>query len=395
MGLDRGQHGGTRHPLRRRFVLQHLLRQQLQPLNSIAGAAPRVGGHLSQHGGLWPGPSQPQIGAQRVKPQPHVSRQRPQQRRIPGRVPPWRPGQRDGQITPLHPGRRLAEDVQPIADLRLFQITQIGVQPGQAGIIGAGHPGIGCQPAGLRQADNLGPQMRCAARVKSRCLVIFIHQRLKIAQRAIGFGAGQGRGQVVNNHRLRTAFRLCPLAGVINDERIQMRHRPQRNFRPASIAQRHSLARQPFQIAVFSHMDNRIRPPMFAQPDVEGQIGVRRDQVGGMVGFGRVDVIAARRLQADDRVAKAVDRQGKTGGRISDQKRISIGGTPAGGDLRFHLPWQGVEVLQIGGQRQHLTALPVCPVGQPVGRPGHQPVHQRLRIGGKGVNLIPRPGQQV
>ena len=237
--------------------------------------------------------------------------------------------------------------------------------------------------------------MRHAARVKSRCLVIFIHQRLKIAQRAIGFGAGQGRGQVVNNHRLRTAFRLCPLAGVINDERIQMRHRPQRNFRPASIAQRHSLARQPFQIAVFSHMDNRIRPPMFAQPDVEGQIVMRRDQVGGMVGFGRVDVIAARRLQADDRVAETVDRQGKTGGRISDQKRVSFGGTPAGGDLRFHLPWQGVEVLQIGGQRQHLTAVPVCPVGQPVGRPGHQPVHQRLRIGGKGVNLIPRPGQQV
>ena len=38
---------------------------------------------------------------------------------------------------------------------------------------------------------------------------------------------------------------------------------------------------------------------------------MRRDKVGGVVGVGRRDVVAAGGLQADDRIAEAVDREGK------------------------------------------------------------------------------------
>ncbi|MNT92670.1 hypothetical protein D3C72_2339910 [compost metagenome] len=48
-----------------------------------------------------------------------------------------------------------------------------------------------------------------------------------------------------------------------------------------------------------------------AQIGVEGEITVRRHEIRRMIGFLRVDIVAARRLDADHDIAEARQRQGK------------------------------------------------------------------------------------
>ncbi len=105
------------------------------------------------------------------------------------------------------------------------------------------------------------------------------------------------------------ALGLRALAGIVDDERIDVRHRAQHRLWQAGFRQGQRLAGQPFEVAVLAHVDDGMRAPVVAQPDVEGEIVVRRDEIGGVVGVGRVDVVAAGRLQADDGIAETVDRQ--------------------------------------------------------------------------------------
>ena len=54
---------------------------------------------------------------------------------------------------------------------------------------------------------------------------------------------------------------------------------------------------------MLAHMHQRVRAKRVAQPEIEGQIVVRRDQIGRMIGVSRVDVIAPCGLHPDDDVA--------------------------------------------------------------------------------------------
>ncbi len=54
---------------------------------------------------------------------------------------------------------------------------------------------------------------------------IFIDQRLQVLEGPVAFGTGQRRGHVVDDDRLRTALGLRALAGIIDDEGVQVRQR--------------------------------------------------------------------------------------------------------------------------------------------------------------------------
>jgi hypothetical protein len=71
---------------------------------------------------------------------------------------------------------------------------------------------------------------------------------------------------------------------------------------------------------VLAHVDDRIHAKAFAQPDIERQVVMRRHEIRVVVGFLRVDVVAARRLDADHHIAKTVQRQAKC---AVAEKRIS------------------------------------------------------------------------
>ena len=103
---------------------------------------------------------------------------------------------------------------------------------------------------------------------------------------------------MIDDHRLRTPLGLGALAGVIDDEGIDMRHWSQNCLGQTVFTHGQSLTRQPFQITMLTHMHNRLCLLVMPDPKIEGQIIVWRDKIWGMIGFHRVNIITARRLQA-------------------------------------------------------------------------------------------------
>lgn len=87
---------------------------------------------------------------------------------------------------------------------------------------------------------------------------------------------------------------------VVDDKRIDVRQRTEQRVRPAFGGQADSLARQPFQVAVLADVQQGIGAVGVAQPEVERQVAVRRHQVGIVVDRRRIELIAARRLDADE-----------------------------------------------------------------------------------------------
>ncbi len=138
---------------------------------------------------------------------------------------------------------RLAEDMQAIADLRLFQLAEIGVELRQIALGLAGKPCIHGKAGHIRERQDLAAQVVDAAGIDAGGLVIFIDQRLEIAQRAIAFGAGERRGQVIDDDNLRAALGLRALAGIVDDEGIEMRQGAEDCLGPAGLGQCHRLAR--------------------------------------------------------------------------------------------------------------------------------------------------------
>ena len=92
---------------------------------------------------------------------------------------------------------------------------------------------------------------------------------------------------MIDDHRRGAALGLAALAGIVDDEGIEMRQRPQHGFRPAFRRQRQRLARQPFEIAVLAHMDDGMGLEVLAQPGIEGEIAMGRDEIGIVIARGR------------------------------------------------------------------------------------------------------------
>ena len=160
-----------------------------------------------------------------------------------------------------------------------------------------------------RQADVRSSR---ASRVKSRmrlrrCAqpppvhaagrVVLVEQRLEILQRAVGLGPRQRRHQMIDDDRAGAALGLRALAGIVDDERIEMRQLAPQHRRIGRCVERRRLARQPLQRPVLAVVDDRMRPELVPHPEIGGEIGVRRHEVRIVIGRGLVAIIAARRLQ--------------------------------------------------------------------------------------------------
>ena len=74
------------------------------------------------------------------------------------------------------------------------------------------------------------------------------------------------------------ALGLGALAGVVDDERVEVGQRPEHRLGQAGGGEGGGLAGQPFEVAVLAEMDDRMRAKAVAQPEVEGEIAVRRRQ---------------------------------------------------------------------------------------------------------------------
>ncbi|MCY1411359.1 hypothetical protein D9M71_267440 [compost metagenome] len=150
------------------------------------------------------------------------------------------------------------------------------------------------------QLENIALQLPRPARVKQLGFVVLVGQQFQMAQRAVGLGPGQRRHQVVDNHRLGPSLGLGALARVIDNKGIDVGHRPKQCIRPALFGQAHALAWQPFQIAMLAHMYQRIGGKAVPQPKMKGQVTMGRNQVRVVINRAGVDLITARRLNADE-----------------------------------------------------------------------------------------------
>ena len=201
--------------------------------------------------------------------------------------------------------RRPAEHVQAAADLHLLQLAQVVVQLGERGVVVV----VGLDAAVPVESDvggqgqDLLAQHPESARVHAGGLEVLVDEQLQLRERSVGLGPGERRGEVVDDDRLRPALGLGALAGVVDDERVEVRQRPEDRFGKARLVQRQRLARQPFEVAVLARMDDGVHVLHHAQPRVEREVAVRRHQVGVVVRRLRIDVVAARGLQPDDDVA--------------------------------------------------------------------------------------------
>ena len=180
------------------------------------------------------------------------------------------------------------------------------------------------------------------ARVHVLGLVIFVDQLFQVAQRPVAFGPAQGRRQVIDDDRAQAPLGLGAFAGVVDDERINIGQRPQGGLGVTFRRQRQGLARQPFQVSVLAHVANGVGVEMVTQPGVESEIVVRRHQVGAVVAFFRVDVIAPGRLQGDGDLAQTeggdseMPAIGRAGGIKRTEKGIFLGGAPTLNDGLLH-----------------------------------------------------------
>ncbi len=184
---------------------------------------------------------------------------------------------------------------------------------------------------------------------------------------------------MIKDHRLGAAFGLCAFTRIIDDEWIEMRGRTKNGLREAILGQRQRLARQPFHIAMLSKVNDRIDAKHMTQPDIKGEIVVRRHQIGRVIAFKRIDVIATRGLQPDHHIAKRQD--GKRKGILTRQIERIIHWVAPG--LNYLIPdgrWQRIKRLLVVRARQGHANFAISKGFEIVGRPGLDRSNQGVAI---------------
>ena len=197
--------------------------------------------------------------------------------------------------------------MQAIADLRFLQIAEEIVDLDQRGGVVLGQADIAVEAGVAGEIEDAALEISQAAAVHAGGGVIFVEQRFEVLERAIGFGAGERRHQVVDDDGAGAALGLGAFAGVVDDEGIEMRQLAPEGVGVAGGIERRGLAGEPFERAVLAVVDEGMGAEFVAQPEIGGEIGVRRHEDGIVVAGGFVQMVAAGGLQQDGDVAEEED----------------------------------------------------------------------------------------
>ena len=268
---------------RRRLPAIRLAARALQALHRVAGAAP---GHtVGERLGPRAPPGLAERGRKRIDTEDEVVRQRAQQRGLAGAGSAHAPRDRAEKLVAALWRGRFAEDVETVANLHLLDFAQITIELAErvaAAVCGV-YAAILVEPDGGGKLQDARAQGRATTRVDRGSVEELVHQPLQLLQRAVAAGAGERWRQVIDDHCSPAPLGLAALAGVVHDEGIDVRERPERGFRKALGGKRQRLPRQPFHIAVLAHVHHRMGVERRAQPGVEGEIAMRRRQIGVVI----------------------------------------------------------------------------------------------------------------
>ncbi len=355
--------------------------EQLQALDRVAFGPPGAG--AGQHRRARAGPRLAEGGPEGVPVERQIGGQGPQQRRVAGLAAPSRHArQGHQQVGERVAFGRAAEDVQPVADLQLLDLAQMVVDAGEM----VGVVRVDAEVAGeaqrLAALQDALAQMLQPARIEGGGLVVLVDQGLECRELAPALRPGHRRGQVVDDDRTGPPLGLGPFAGIVDDERVEVRQGAEDRLGQAGGGQGGGLARQPFEVAVLAEVDDGMGAEAVAQPEVEGEVAVRRGQVRRVVGRVRVDVVAARGLQADHDVAEQQDGEGEA---VAGQVRVVLRRAPALDDAGPDLGGEPGEQIPVGVEGECHRDRAGSTAGELVGRAGGEPGHEcgtvRRRVG--------------
>ncbi len=119
--------------------------------------------------------------------------------------------------------------MQAVADLHFLEIAEMRVQRAQ-GVVGRRiprHVDVGIEPLRARQRQNVLGQHGGALGIEIGGQRIFVDQGFQPRQIVVQFGARHRRRQMIDDDRAGAALGLDALAGIVDDEGIEMRQRPQ------------------------------------------------------------------------------------------------------------------------------------------------------------------------
>ncbi len=181
-----------------------------------------------------PGPGFGEIEHQRVGAEIEIGGERAQQRLVLRAAAAPRPRDRDAAAR--RDARRRGLSPSTCSPSRICNSFSSHRNPSSffsadAGLLAGRDAAIAVDPGSAGALQDLGGERRDAPDIAARRLVILVDQPLDLGLRAIAAGAGQGRGQVIDDDGLRPPLRLAALAGIVDDERVEMRQRTQRRLR--------------------------------------------------------------------------------------------------------------------------------------------------------------------
>lgn len=161
-----------------------------------------------------------------------------------------------------------AIDMQAILDGEILEIAEPGIDAAQRLVrrVGFRHAGFGGE-AGLGGSfDDQFCEAVAAATIEAVGLRVFVDQPLQLLLVFVKTGIRQRRRQMTEGDGRDSPLGLRCFARVRYDERIDDGQEAGDNFGEAGAAQGDRLARQPFQRAVRSDMDDGVDAERFAQP---------------------------------------------------------------------------------------------------------------------------------
>ena len=190
---------------------------------------------------------------------------------------------------------------------------------------------------------------------------------------------------MVDNDGGAAALGLRALAGIVDDEGIEVRQWAEDCLREAAPRQCQCLAWQPFEIAVFAHVDDGLGTKLPPQEGVEGEIAMRRHEIGRVIGFLGIDIVATGRLDADHELAEAHQRQREE---TVKMEGIGLRRTPTRGNAILNLFGKTCEKLSVISNGK--TFSNNSTVIRRVGRASHQSLHQSVAVSRQISDIVTR-----
>lgn len=250
------------------------------------------------------------------------------------------PQDREDEVDPVGAGRGAAQHMQAVTDLGVLDLAEPAVEMHdelvEALVLGAVlQPQVVVELGGLDQGPDLCADRRELRRVHRRDLGVLVQELFEAGDVPVAVGTCHRRYEVVHQGGVDAPLGLCPLARVVDQERVDQREVAQGGIGAAGGGEAGVLAGQPLQVAVLAEVDHRVGAEAVVvggsgDPAVGGQVVVRGRQIGVVVDRDRVLAEAARRLDEDEQIAAAQGGEHDVAVRVARpvHEHLARGGAP-------------------------------------------------------------------